>query len=107
MEVRDLTGHNLSPFSGQRVLRQVIRTVGCSLTSRTQLWPHPWNTVAATGTDEAFYCGSVGGIGARRTRSDIYHSPRTEVPRKAKSPRQTLHEDSRGSPSSAGDTGQV
>lgn len=105
--MRGLTGHSSSPFSGQRILGQASRTVGCSLTSGTQLWPHPWNTVAATGTDETFCCGSVGGIGAGRTRSDIYHSPRTEVPRKAKSPRQTLHEDSRGSPSSEGDTGQV
>lgn len=107
MEVSSLMGEATTPPSSPRTLGPASRIIGCLLTSGTQLWPHPWNTVVATRADETFCHSSTGGIRARRARSHVYHSPRTEVPGKARFSSKALHEENRGSSPSAGDTGQM
>lgn len=107
MEGSGLMGEPMAPPSSPRTLGPASRVIGCSLTSGTQLWPHSWNTVVATWADETFCRSRVGGIRARRAWRDVYHSPRTEVPGKARFSSKALHEESRGSSPSAEDAGQM
>lgn len=96
-----------SPTPSHWTLESVSQVAGRSLTSRTQLWPQPWNTVVATRTDVTFRGMGAGSVGARRTWSGASHSQRTDVSRAAESPRESLHGAGRDSSPRAGNAGKT